>query len=416
MKPTRREMLSALTALPLAGQTRREAPAAERPILWYRSPAKEWTQALPIGNGNLGAMVFGGIEQERLQLNEHSLWSGRPVEIDSPHTLEVLPKVRQLLFDGKYTEANQLASREMMVRTRVPSSSYQTLGDLTLEFDHGAAVEGYRRELDLDTATARVEYRAGGAKFTREVFVSQPDQVMAVRISCDKPGALNFIARLKRPADAQTEYAAGEIAMRGKAANEGVAFECHIAPRVVGGKAEATPDGWRITGADSVTLLLAAATNYKGKDPAGFCDRTLKSAAAKTYARLRQAHLAEHQRLFRRTSLDLGGDDRSTIPTDERLAAMQNGGDDPRLLTLYFQFGRYLLISSSRPGGLPANLQGLWADGLNPPWSADYHVNINIQMNYWPAEVCNLSECADPLFDFTESPARARWAPAGRRR
>ncbi len=403
MKATRRQLLqgvgAALAALPLSGQT----GSSERPVLWYKAPAKEWTQALPIGNGNLGAMVFGGIEQEHLQLNEHSLWSGHPIEIDSPHTLEVLPKVRQLLFEGKYMEAQQLAGREMMVRTRVPASSYQTLGDLTISFDHGAAAGDYRRELDLDTAIARTEYRVGGARFTREVFVSQPDQAIALRITCDKRGGLSFTARLTRPADAQTQYVPDGMVMAGKAANDGVDFECRIAGHLEGGKTEATADGWRVTGANAVTFVLVASTSYKGKDAARTCGEALRNAAARSYSQLRQAHIAEHQRLFRRVSLDLGGDDRSSIPTDERLAAMQQGGEDPRLLSLYFQFGRYLLISSSRPGGLPANLQGLWADGLNPPWSADYHVNINIQMNYWPAEVCNIPECALPLFDFTEA-------------
>ncbi|MBZ5582195.1 MAG: glycoside hydrolase family 95 protein [Acidobacteriia bacterium] len=265
MQTTRRQLLqgvgAALTARPLTGQT----GAGERPVLWYKAAAREWTEALPIGNGNLGAMVFGGVEQERLQLNEHSLWSGHPVEIDSPHTLEVLPKVRQLLFDGKYMEAQQLAGQEMMVRTRVPASSYQTLGDLGISFDHGAAAEEYRRELDLDTAIARTEYRVAGARFTREVFVSQPDQAIVLRMACDKPEGLSFTARLTRPADAQTEYAVDGIVMRGKAANDGVAFECRIAPRVEGGKVEATPGGWRVTGANAVTFVLAAATSYQGK-------------------------------------------------------------------------------------------------------------------------------------------------------
>jgi alpha-L-fucosidase 2 len=412
MKPTRRVMLQtvglALTGRRLPAQAGEAGPLT----LWYRKPAANWErEALPVGNGNLGAMVFGGVPKERIQLNEHSLWSGHRQDIDSPQTLEYLPKVRQLLFEGQYADANRMASQSMMVRTRTAGASYQTLGDLTLEFQHAGEAEEYRRELNLDTGIARVTYRAGGNRFTREVFVSQPDQAVVVRVESDKPGSLSFTARLTRPADAKVEYpAANRILMRGQAANEGVAFECHVEALVEGGRSTATPEGLSFEGANAVTLLLVAATNYKldyndfkgGREPGAVCRERLAAVAAKRYAALRQAHTAEHRRLFRRVSLDLGGPDRSSTPTDERLAAMQAGGDDPQLLGIYFQYGRYMLMSSSRPGSLPANLQGLWADGLAPPWSADYHVNINIQMNYWPAEVTNLSECHGPLFDFTD--------------
>jgi alpha-L-fucosidase 2 len=414
-RTTRRELIrgagAALALLPAAAQ-RGPAAAEKSPLtLWYKTPGAKWeSEALPIGNGNLGAMVFGGMEHERLQLNEHSLWSGHPEEADSAQTLEYLPQVRKLLFEGKYAEANQLAARSMIVRARTTPASYQTLGDLLLDFRHGAAVEEYRRELDLDTGIARVEYRVGGSRFTREAFASQPAQAIVVRIEAGKPGAVEFTARLQREENAKVEYASSNyIVMRGQARNEGVTFECRVEVRAEGGKVSAGPEGLTVEGANAATVLLVAATNYrlefpgfKGPDPAGICAARMAAMGARPYAALRQAHIAEQRRLFRRVELDLGGKDLSAIPTDERLAAVQKGGDDLQLLALYFQYGRYMLMSCSRPGGLPSNLQGLWAQGIAPPWSADYHVNINIQMNYWPAEVCNLSECHEPLFDFVD--------------
>ncbi len=262
-KPTRRELIrnvgAALTVLP-AAQPSQDAARAEPSALrlWYRSPAKEWTEALPVGNGNLGAMVFGGVQRERLQLNEHSLWSGHRSEEDNPQSLEYLPKVRQLLFEGRYAEANKMAAQYLMARPPRPSAptqgapgasapaqrptrasaSYQTLGDLLLEFHHGAAApEDYTRELNLDTGIARVEYRAGGARFTRETFASHPDQAIIVRLACDKPGGLALAARLEREADAQVEYLApNRIRMHGKADNGGVDFECQVVVRAEGGR------------------------------------------------------------------------------------------------------------------------------------------------------------------------------------
>ncbi|MGC9973002.1 MAG: glycoside hydrolase family 95 protein [Bryobacteraceae bacterium] len=410
MNPTRRELIrsvgAALTMLPAAARMKLQGERALK--LWYRSPAKVWTEALPVGNGHLGGMVFGGVERERIQLNEHSLWSGHHTEIDSPQTLEYLPKVRQLLFEDQYAEANRMASKFLMVRTPAAAAatrpSYQTLGDLLLEFRHGgAAPEEYRRELDLDTGIARVTYRGGCARFTRETFASQPDQAIVVRIDCDKPGGISFTVQLKREADAKVEVLGSNlIAMRGEAADGGVVFHGYVEVRTEGGRAGVTGEGLSIEGANAVTLLVVAATNYEGQEPGASCRERLAALAGKRYGGLKEAHIREHRRLFRRVEIDLGGADLDAVPTDERLAAMQNGGDDPRLIALYFQYGRYLLMSSSRPGTLPANLQGIWADGLGPPWSADYHVNINIQMNYWPAEVCSLAECHEPLFDFTE--------------
>ena len=399
----------ALAVLPASAQRPAAVAADASPLtLWYREPAKVWTEALPVGNGSTGAMVFGGVEHERIQLNEHSVWSGHHTEEDSPETRDIIAQMRTLLLDGKFAEANKLG-RAWHAPRQTGRPSYQTLADLLLDFRHGGAAEDYRRELDLDTGIARAEYRVNGVRYAREVFASVPDQAMVVRISADKPGQAAFAVALKREAAAKAESSGNGIVLRGQAAGVGVVFECRLEARAEGGRVSATPEGLSVEGANAVTLLLTAGTNYrlhypdfKGDDPTEGCRRRLADVASKPYASVRQTHIAEHRRLFRRVNLDLGGQDRSSTPTDERLAAVQAGGEDPRLLALYFQYGRYLLLSSSRPGTLPANLQGLWAEGLTPPWQADYHVNINIQMNYWPAEVSNLPECQQPLFDFVD--------------
>jgi alpha-L-fucosidase 2 len=389
---TRRELL-ALAAVTASAQER----AAAQPLtLWYRKPATKWeSEALPVGNGNLGAMVFGGVGQERLQLNEHSLWSGHRETIDGPQTLEALPNVRQLLFEGKYSEAQAMAQRDMMLKNRGTPAAYQTLGDLWIDFAHGDAAQNYRRSLDLDTGIARVEYRAGSAGYTREILASHPDQALVTRIASDEPGGLSFKLRLTREENAKVSYDRDRASMSGQARDGGVKFSAELLVSLEGGKVRSDADGISVEGANAATIWLAASTNYFRGDVA-------VKLSPRKWQETRDRHIAEHRRLFRRVELDLGGKDLSGMPTDERLAAMQAGGDDLQLLATYFQFGRYLLLSSSRPGTLPANLQGMWAQGLNPPWQADYHVNINIQMNYWPAEVTNLSECHMPLFDFTE--------------
>ncbi len=375
--------------------------------LWYRQPAQEWVEALPIGNGRLGAMVFGGVQSERLQLNEDTLWSGKSIERDKPDAAEYLPEARRLLFEGKYAEGQNLVQDKIMgLRLEKGSHSYQTLGDLELSFETQGEVSDYRRELDLDTAIASVTYRIGHATFTREVFSSPVHQVIVVRLACDKPGMVAFDAGLSRPGGANVAVTSDSITMNGQADDgegNGVAFEAGLQVIPQGGKVAKDDGKIRVEGADSAMLLLAAATNYRGDDPHEACQRQLAGAVKKSYEELRQAHITEHQRLFRRVQLYLGESEAAKLPTDERLEAMKQGGEDPGLIAQYFQFGRYLLISSSRPGCMAANLQGIWADGLEPPWNSDYHININIQMNYWPAEACNLSECHGPFFDLTDA-------------
>ena len=397
-------------------------------ILWYQQPAGQWVEALPVGNGRLGAMVFGGLQEERLQLNEDSLWSGGPQpNADRPEAWKHLDEIRQLLFQRKYQEAERLTNQYMTNQgggfDGAYSCAYQTLGDLTLTMDvDPKVVEEYRRSLDLDTAIADVSYRIGDAQYTRQVFSSPVDQVLVVRIACDKPGKVSLTARLSRVADAKAAFVAPDrLVMQGQCdGGKGMKFEAQLKAMPKGGKLSGSGDTLRIEGADEVVLLLAAATdhvldrakNYRGKDPTTLCETYLAAASGKSFDAMRNDHVQEHQRLFRRVDLDLGRTAAADLPTDKRLEALRKGGEDPQLIALSFQFGRYLLISSSRPGTMAANLQGIWADGLKPPWHCDYHANINVQMNYWPAETCNLAECHRPMIELTKSLVEPGWKTA----
>lgn len=417
-----RKLLGSVGSICLAvtlGLSAGEAPSPNT-TLWYDQPAKNWNEALPIGNGRLGAMIFGGVTSERIQLNEDSLWSGAPQEADNPKALEVLPEIRRLLFDGKYEEAERLANRNLICRgagsgrgrgSKVPYGSYQTLGDLTLEFVHAtnAAPVNYRRELDVANAISRVSYEVDGVMYERELFASAPDQVLVVRITASKRGALSFRASLSRPEAAEVSAVGGnQLFMRGQLWNgsawEGMKYAARLQAVTDGGKVISSTNGLAIEGANAVTLFLTAATDYRMQlpdwrhgDPEAKSLEQLEAAARKSFARLRSAAVKDYQALFNRVHLDLGQTDAAKLPTDARLKAVKDGGFDPSLITLYYNFGRYLLISCSRPCDMPANLQGLWADTVQPPWSSDYHANINLQMIYWLAETANMPECFEPL-------------------
>jgi len=373
--------------------------------LWYRRPAQKWTEALPIGNGRLGAMVFGTVETDQLQLNEDTLWAGQPIDRDRVGAYKHLTEARRLIFAGKYAEAQSLVQQEFMGPRII--RSYQTLGDLHLKFETSQTITEYRRQLDLDTAIASVTYRDGDATFTREVFASPVDQCIVVRLSCDKPGMITFGANLSRPENFVVKTIAPDrIVMRGQATqndeHKGVKFETQLRIIPDGGKLRVTDAGLQIDKANAATLLIVATTNYRGDDQKATCEKQMASASKKSYLELCRAHVAEHRRLFRRVELDLGKGG-AHLPTDQRLNAVKEGAEDLQLIALYFQFGRYLLICSSRPGCMPANLQGLWNHHIKAPWNCDYHININVQMNYWPAEVCNLSECHEPFFDLVDN-------------
>ena len=374
--------------------------------LWYRRPAEIWEEALPIGNGRLGAMIFGKTREERIQLNEDTVWSGKPIEREKPDAAKYLPKARELLFQGKYAEAEKLVEERIMgLRLERGVHTYQMLGDLRLTFEMEGDISDYERELDLEEAIARVTFKAGDVPFKREIFASYPDQAIVVRLEAGKPGALTFEARLIRERDASVEIVEPDrVILKGHVnGGNGVRFEAQLKLIPEGGELKAVEGGLRLEGGNAATLLIVAGTDYRGKDPHDLCEWWMSVASSKGYDELKRRHVEDYQRLFKRVELDLGETEADELPTDERLKRVQEGEEDPGLITLYFQFGRYLLISSSRPGCMPANLQGIWADGFSPPWNADYHLNINLQMNYWPAEVCNLSECHEPLFELIEA-------------
>jgi len=379
-------------------------PPTGRLTTWYRQPASQWTEALPIGNGRLGAMIFGGVEEEHLQFNEGTLWTGSPHEYQHSGAADHLAAIRSLLAEGKQHEAESLAMKEFM-SVPLRQEEYQPFGDLRLRFAGHDKAENYRRELDLDTAVAHVAYRTDGVNYQREFFSSYPDQVIVTRVTADKKGQVAFTARIDCPHKSHKTQAVGgdQLALLGQVQDGRLKFEARLRVVAEGGKVIVTDDAVTVEGADSAVLILAAATSFSNyhditADPAARCEAALKAVAKKTFDAMLKAHVEDHQRLFRRVSLDLGGDGAANEPTNTRLKALKDR-DDPQLAALFFQFGRYLLIASSRPGGQPANLQGIWNDKMNPPWGSKWTVNINTEMNYWPAEPTNLSECAEPLFD-----------------
>ena len=374
--------------------------------LWYGQPAVKWTEALPLGNGRLGAMVFGGVAREHLQLNEGTLWAGGPYDPNNTNALAARPEARRLIFAGQYDAAHQFVLSNMM-SVPLRQLAYQTLGDLWLDFPTNAAAENYRRDLDLDRAVAGVSYTVNGVRFRREIFSSAADQVLVVRLTADSPGQISFAAGLTTPHKAAVKVESGDTLVMSGVNGEmrgipgALKFQARLRVLPEGGKISASLDKISVTGANAVTLLFAAATSFKNYhdvsgDPAAVTKKQIAAASKKSFADLQSAHLADYQSLFRRVTLDLGGTNASPLPTDERIKNFA-AGQDPQLAALYFQFGRYLLISSSRPGGQPATLQGLWNDSLKPPWDSKYTININTEMNYWPAEPGNLTECVAPL-------------------
>src|SRR3989442_2583072 len=416
---TRRKFLKqtavASAALPLASGILRAAeqetagasrPTNQRLVLWFEKPASQWVEALPIGNGRLGAMIFGGTASERLQLNEDTLYAGGPYDPNNRDALQALPEARQLIFAGKYKEASDLIGAKVMAHP-IKQMPYEPVGDLKLDFPGHAEVSSYRRELDLDTGMAKVSYNVGGVNFTREVFASPVDHVIVVHLTADRPGQINFVASLTTPQKATTvTESLDTLVLRGENGEAfgikgALKFQARARVLAHGGKSTTDKERIVVTNADSAALLVAAATSYKNYqdtsgDPETLTKAYLSGANTKPFERLRADHIREHQRLFSRLTLDLGISRAANLPTDQRPAKFLEGVD-PHLATLYFQYGRYLLISSSRVGTQPANLQGLWNELMTPPWESKYTININTEMNYWPAETTNLSECHEPL-------------------
>jgi alpha-L-fucosidase 2 len=398
-------VLAAIGAVSVTTST--AAPAGDNPnLLWYDEPATKWVEALPVGNGRMSAMIFGGVGQERLQLNEGTLWAGGPYDPVNPEAQAALPLVRQLINEGKYREAARLITEKVMAKP-LAQMPYQTVGDLLLTFTGATNFQDYQRNLDLDTATATVSYTTDGVRFTREVFASAPENVVVVRLTADKPGQITFTAGMKTPMRGTVEAEGNDtLVLRGRGGDSGgikgqIQYQARVKLMAEGGKVTVEAGLVSVSGADAVTLLIAAATSYKrfddtSADPESLVKPRLAAAANNSFAGLRTVHLASYQPLFRRVTLDLGRTEAMKLPTDERIRRFAEG-NDPQLAALYYQFGRYLLICCSRPGGQPATLQGLWNESLNPPWQSKYTININTEMNYWPAESGNLAECVEPL-------------------
>ncbi|HWD00576.1 MAG TPA: glycoside hydrolase family 95 protein [Candidatus Sulfopaludibacter sp.] len=395
----RRLALAVLTLAPAA-------LAQDSLTLWYKQPARLWVEALPVGNGRLGGMIFGSPAQERIQFNEQTVWTGEPHDYAHHGASRHLAEIRELLFAGKQKEAEALAGKEFMSEP-LHQQKYQAFGDLLLDFPAIAddSVSGYRRDLNLHTAISTVEFVSGGVTYRREVFASYPANVIAVRLSASKPGSLTFDAGLKS-AHAASETAVlpnGVLAMKGAVADSAIRFQASLLVNSQGGTRTVHDGKIAIAGADSAVLLLTGATNFVNYkdvsgDPAQRDAAVIAAVQAKTYDSLRAAHIADYQKLFNRVSIQFGATPSSQLPTDERIAAFAKAGD-PALVAMLFQYGRYLMIGSSRPGGQQANLQGLWNESNNPPWDSKYTDNINTEMNYWPVEETNLSECQLPLFD-----------------
>jgi alpha-L-fucosidase 2 len=405
-------VLNIILPAPASAQVERQRDM----VLWYDRPAVQWLDALPVGNGMMAAMVFGGVDDERIALNESSFWSGRPHDYDNPNAYKYFPQIRDLVFAGKFQEAEKMAD-EHFYGIPAAQQAYQPLGNLLLSFDGVGTVEDYRRELDMESGVVKVTYRTGDVVLTREVFISYPDRVMVVRITADKPGRVCVDARFNSPyqdrvtafsdmliMDGQWKGPMGQNWLIATVEGKGIRFQTMLKAIREGGRSEADGDRLRINDADSVMFIVTAGTshiNYKdiSGDPASVCEKNLARAVGKDFATLRRRHEADFNGLMGRVHLTVGDPASNEKPTDERLGAARKGRDDANLEALCFQFGRYILTSSSRAGGQPANLQAIWNEDVLPNWGSKYTININTEMNYWPAEVCNLSECHQPLFD-----------------
>ncbi len=383
--------------------------------IWYTHPAKDWNEALPLGNGRLGAMVFGSIQQDRIQLNEDSIWCGGPSDRHNPDALTYLPKIRQLIRDGRIAEAEALT---VSAFTGMPDTQrhYELLGDLFLQCPHPESCEEYRRTLDLNTAVASVQYQVEGVTYRREYFVSAPDQVIVIKLSADRHGYLNTIVRFRRQGQVEDrlcnkssfleevkQHGKSGVLLAGRDGGENaIQFYGLMDVRTTGGTLTRIGQNLHIECADEAVVVLGAATSFYHDNPLGVVTQQVNAALNTDYDTLKARHIEDYQRLYSRVFFTLNDAEQSDLPTDQRLQRVSDGAFDPGLITQYFQFGRYLLISCSRPGTMPANLQGIWNTDWLPPWDSKYTININTEMNYFHAETCNLAECHQPLFDLLE--------------
>ena len=417
-----RHFLYALSLIFFLTNCTRQKEKSPDPVLWYNTPAREWTDALPVGNGRIGGMLFGDPKTERLQVNEESLWGGSHISNDNPGALKHLPEIRRLILDGKIPQAFELAQKYI---AGIPGSlrSYQVLGDIYFHFlDTGTLITEYRRELNLAKGILKVCYLRDGKKVEFELFASSPDDVMVLHMKSSAPGPLDMAVTMTRKQDAVFTVENIALVMNGQVMDEDdpalgpggahMKFYSKLILVDFDGTVSSKGDTLILTGGQEIVFLFNAATDYNIKglnfdrsiDPKKKCNEALERASKKSYTALKSDHIAEHSAIFNRVNFWLESNPAmDTLPTNKRLERFQYGADDPELITTYFQYGRYLLMGSSRPPAqLPANLQGIWNKDWWAPWGSDYHVNINLQMNYWLAEVCNLSETVEPVIDFME--------------
>jgi alpha-L-fucosidase 2 len=401
----RRISCAAVAALAIAASSGGAQEPAKPLSLWYDAPATQWVEALPVGNGRLGAMEFGGTVHDRIQFNESTVWTGGPHDYARPGASRYLTAIRELLYAHRQREAEELAQVHFM-SAPLKQRAYQAFGDLRLDIlgIDSSAVSEYRRELDLDSAVATTRFRAGGVGITRQVFASHPDQVIVVRLSADQPGRLSFVVTPTSAHKWSLRKRAGTdgLSMQGMVEDGVIEFEARLLVQVDGGHVTYSDSSATVSGATAATLVLAGATNFVSyadvsADPIARNDTTIDRMRGKSFAALLSAHVADHQALFRRVRLELGAGSGAVMPTDRRVLASKRVSD-PGLAALFFQYGRYLLIASSRAGGQPATLQGLWNDSNTPPWDSKWTVNINTEMNYWLAEPGNLAELTESLF------------------
>ena len=413
--------LLSLILLAFASCSKSTPESSREMVLWYDKPAGDvWLDGLFIGNGYMGGNVFGRTEHERIALNESTFWSGRPHDYNDPDAHDYYDQIKELMYAKKYKEAEKMVD-EHFYGIPANQQTYVPVGDLLLEFQNGAEATDYYRELDMETGIVKVSYTAGDVKMTREVFMSYPDHVMVMKVSADKPGKVNVEAKLKSPFQRQISAAGNRLTMNGtwsylptrifdliaKVEGDGMSFQTDVVALPQKGKLEATDSSLVVTGANSVTFVLTIATdyvNYKdiSGDPAARCDEILAAVKGKNYNQFKQTHLKDFSGLMSRVHLNVGDDSMNSIPTQERVAALKQGERDADLQAKLFQFGRYITVSASRAGSEPSNLQARWSQDLLPNWGSKYTLNVNTEMNYWPTEVTNLSECTAPLFHLIE--------------
>ncbi|MDO5442900.1 MAG: glycoside hydrolase family 95 protein, partial [Bacteroidia bacterium] len=404
-----------------ASCTEKSPVSSREMVLWYDQPAGEaWLDGLFIGNGYMGGNVFGRVDEERIALNESTFWSGRPTDYNVAGAHDYYDEIKALMYAKKYKEAEKLVDEHFYGNPK-NQQTYVPVGDMLLDFDAEGEVTDYYRELDMETGIVTVTYNQGGVKMTREVFMSYPDHVMVMKVSADKPGSVNLEAKVQSPFERATSVAGNHITVNGtwsykaprdfdlvhKVEGDGMSFQTDLLADVEKGKLEATDSSLVVKGANSVTFVLTIATNYVkyndiSGDPSARCNEVLAAVKGKSFKQLKATHVQDFSSLMSRVHLNVGDPARNDIPTNERLLTLNEGGSDINLLGKFFQFGRYITVSGSREGSEPNNLQGRWDQDLLPNWGSKYTINVNTEMNYWPAEVTNLSECTSPLFHMIE--------------